>query len=297
MRIRRLSRDAASSIALHGASKSELGDLNSIAVRSISTELAYRDAHLAYLRWCSDHRLALDEVHTRGMMLEFLDDYAELHAQKSVNKAIKALEKIFSVHLPQFESGIATYARGRAYSFDEVGRVASRQSTKNGLASLLCYDAGLRAHECFTLRRPARGEGPSSHRIWLADRFAGRTDFDVYLVTGKGGLTREVAISQELSEELQKHSRAKLITVRDREVDYVSQFDIGGGHALSSSFSRISTLEFGYSNGLHGARHSFAQNRLVELIKVLGPRRALEVLAQELGHFRSSISLAYLIGR
>jgi integrase len=139
--------------------------------------------------------------------------------------------------------------------------------------------------------------GPSPHRTWSKERFLGRTDYEVFLVIGKGGLKREVAISQELAEELRKRKRLQPVVIRDREINHVSYFDIGGGQALSASFSRASKLSLGWSRGLHGLRHSFAQNRLRTLIELLGPQRALQILSEELGHFRSEISLAYLVGR
>jgi hypothetical protein len=295
MRIRDLARDVVSDITIHRASKRALGLLDAYAVRSIGTERAYRNVCALYLRWIRENRHPLNQIHTRSMMLEFLDEYRELHVQKSVDQAVQALHKAYKVALPKVDSCISPECRGRAYSFAAIEKLARRQSSRHQLSSLACYDAGLRAHECITLRLP-RGETPSSHRDWPLERFSGRTDFVVYLVTGKGGLIREVAISRELSDEIQTRERPHPVTVRDREIDYISYFDIGGGQALSSSFSYASKHALGYSAGVHGARHAFAQNRLSTLIPILGPKRALEILAVEMGHFRASVSLAYLVG-
>lgn len=295
MRIRDLARDAVGDITVHGLSKHQLGELNAFAIRSLGTERAYRNVCAAYLRWLRENRLPLDQVHTRGMMMEFLDEYAELHPQKSVDQAVQALQKVWSVTLPNVESCVSPEVRGRAYPFSALQKVVVRQSGRHQLSSLACLDGGVRAHECLTLRSP-RGEKPSSHRQWPSERFAGRKDFAVYLVTGKGGLVREVAISCELAAELQARERPNPVIVRDREIEYTSYFDIGGGQALSSSFTYASKRALGYSAGVHGLRHAFAQNRLSTLIPILGPKRALEILAVELGHFRASVSLAYLVG-
>ena len=50
-----------------------------------------------------------------------------------------------------------------------------------------------------------------------------------------------------------------------------------------------------FSNGGHGLRHSYAQERMAEL-KSLGLARAiaLETVSQELGHFRAEITEVYL---
>ncbi|OUL89770.1 site-specific integrase [Paraburkholderia hospita] len=295
MRIRDLAREVVSGITAHGLSKLEFDELNASAIRSIGTERAYRDVYVEYLHWLSDHRLPLNAAHTRNMMLEFLDDYAELHMQKSVNRAVQALQKIFSVSLPPVTSSIVPRVDGRAYAFNAVCKAVDHQIPKNAVATLICYDAGLRAHECLNLRKP-RAEGPSAHRSWSNDLFTGREDYENYLVDGKGGLVRAVALSIELSHELEKYARPVPVTVRDREIDYVSHYDIGGGQALSSSFSYASKQAFGYSRGVHGMRHSFAWNRLAVLIPLVGPRRAIEILAEELGHFRPSITLNYLVG-
>jgi integrase len=294
--IQLLARDLVAEVTAHGVSRVTLGELNALAVRSVATERAYRQVAVQYLRWLRDQRISLETVHTRGMLLEFLDDHAESHGQKAVDQARQALQKIFAVSLPPVESLIEIVVRDRAYSFDELARVIKRQTSRNQLASLLCFDAGLRAHECITLARRSSGS-PSLHRDWSPNRFAGRDDVVIYLVTGKGGLTREVALSRELSDAVIEQERAGPIAVRDREVNYVSSFDIGGGQALSASFSRGSELELGWSRGLHGLRHSFARHRLATLRTLFPQREALLVLSQELGHFRPAVSLTYLGGR
>ncbi|WP_233874457.1 hypothetical protein [Paraburkholderia adhaesiva] len=291
-----LARELVADVAVHGQSKTALDDLNAWAVRSVGTERAYRQVVTTYLEWLRDQRIPLQTLHTRGMLMEFLDEYAESRGQKSVDQARQALQKTFAVTLPTVESLIKTAARDRTYTFDELTQVIKYQTHKNQLATLLCFDAGLRAHECITLAPRCDGS-PSTHRDWSPERFAGLTDIVIYLVTGKGGLTREVAVSIELSDALQKLLRSAPVVIQDREVNYRSSFAIGGGQALSSSFSRASELAIGQSRGLHGLRHSFARRRLATLCTLFPPRDALLILSQELGHFRPSITLNYISGR
>jgi integrase len=291
-----LARELVAEVTVHGIAKATLEDLNAFAVRSVATERAYRQVVSLYLRWLRDQRIPLETVHTRGMMLEFLDDFAESHGQKAVDQARQGLQKTFAVSLPSVESVLETALRNRAYSFDELIRIIRHQTKANQLATLLCFDTGARAHECITLARRSDG-APSAHREWSPDRFAGHADIAVYLVTGKGGLSREVAVSAELSDALLKQRRAAPVAVCDREVNYQSWFSIGGGQALSSSFSRASQLALGWSRGLHGLRHSFARRRLATLHALFPPRHALQVLSQELGHFRTGVTLTYIAGR
>jgi integrase len=161
---------------------------------------------------------------------------------------------------------------------------------------LLCLDAGLRAHECITLRPRESGE-PSAHRNWSPDRFTGRTDYQLFLVTGKGGLVREVAVSRPIAAAIYQTLRPQPVTITDRGVHHQSFFDIGGGQQLSSSFTRASHKALGWSTGVHGLRHAFAQERLQVLTRDLGAARGLSALSQELAHFRIDVTLIYLRGR
>jgi uncharacterized protein YoaH (UPF0181 family) len=70
---------------------------------------------------------------------------------------------------------------------------------------------------------------------------------------------------------------------------------LGAGQALSQAFSKASQTTFGDSNGLHGVRHSYAQERMREL-QALGKSydQSIAIVSQELGHFRPDITEVYL---
>ncbi len=180
----------------------------------------------------------------------------------------------------------------RGYTPAQVERVAQSQQPHNALATRIAHDAGLRAHELNTLR-PASEGGPSGHRTWSADRFTGR-DGERYLVTGKGGLVREVVISKSLAGELESR-RIEPQQVTDRGVHYTRTYAIGGGNTWSKSFSDASQRELGWSKGAHGLRHSYAQERMRELQgNGFSRQEARAVLSQELGHFREDVVTNYL---
>jgi len=181
----------------------------------------------------------------------------------------------------------------RSYSRDEMERIANRQKGHNALATRIAYDAGLRAHELLTLRR-ADEDAPSSSRAWRSDRFLGRTG-ERYVVTGKGGLAREVLLSHGLSLALEARRLDEPRQVTDREIHYQSHYNIGGGCAWSNSFSKSSKTELGLSRGAHGVRHGYAQSRFAEMKgRGLSDKDAKQILAQELGHFRIEIVEVYL---
>lgn len=283
-------------IAVHGVSRALLGDLNGLAIRSINTENGYRSALRQYHLWLKAYRLSPKAPQTVGMMSEFLDEYCECHAQASVDHMRLALQKCYCVQLGHFESCLAEITHGRAYYLSEVERLLEWQSFRNQLAVLLCIDAGVRAHECVTLFPREYGE-PSAHCNWSPERFSGRKDYEVFLVAGKGGLIREVAVSAPIAAAIHRTRRPRPEWITDRGIHHKSYFDIGGGQKLSSSFTRASQKALGWSTGIHGLRHSFAQERQRVLTKVLGPDLGLSVLSQELGHFRIDVTLIYLRGR
>jgi integrase len=125
-------------------------------------------------------------------------------------------------------------------------------------------------------------------------RFAGRAG-EIYTVKGKGGLIREVLIPTDLAEKLEQHCLTEPRLIADREVKYRQYYGIGGGHYWSNSFSAASKRELGWSHGAHGLRHSYAQTRMDELQQQgLLYQTALEIVSQEMGHFRSNITEVYL---
>jgi integrase len=78
-------------------------------------------------------------------------------------------------------------------------------------------------------------------------------------------------------------------------VNYTQNYNIGGGRAWSQSFSAASQRELGFSNGAHGLRHSYAQERMEELQRSgMNYEDAKGTVAQEVGHFDKETTEAYL---
>ena len=181
----------------------------------------------------------------------------------------------------------------RAYTVAQVAAIAARQSEPNAIATELAHRSGIRAHELLTIR-PATEAQASAHRTWRGDRFDGREGVR-YVVEGKGGLRREVIVDRELSRRLEAHRLDASKQVSDRGVFYTQHYDIGGGKAWSQSVSDAAGRALGWSNGAHGLRHSYAQERIAEL-QNLGKvyNDAREIVSQELGHFRADVVETYL---
>ena len=202
--------------------------------------------------------------------------------------------------LPVVKSAEPHRPRPRAYSSAQVRAVAARQDPRNALATEIVHASGIRAHELLTLGRPEEqppdDRRDRSHLTGTAAegmKFAGR-DGVVYTVVGKGGLIREVLLPHGLAERLEERRLDAPERVVDRGVRYLQRYDIGGGHAFSTSFSRASIEALGKSRGAHGLRHAYTQQRMRELMHYAEHRLALAIVSEELGHLRPAVVQTYL---
>lgn len=186
----------------------------------------------------------------------------------------------------------AQVLKSRSYTKEQVPYVAKSQGDRNHFSTKLAHACGLRAHELLTIARTA--EQLMSDRPALAAKFSGREGI-IYTVNGKGGLVREVLVPNELATKLEstRLDAPKIIT--DRGVNYTQQYDISGGQRWSNSFSAASNRALGWSGGAHGLRHSYAQERMGELHHQGNTyAKSLEIVSQEMGHFRPDITEVYL---
>lgn len=272
----------------------KLGDGSVKKIHSLSTFERYRQALGQAGKWARIHHGVRRLDHLTPEIARGYLDYRRSDGigQKQLDNDRNAIQFVTG-DLDRVKSLKASPKESRAYSKDEVQRITNRQSEHNGLATRIAYDAGLRAHELYTLRR-ADEDAPSKAREWRVDRFLGRSG-ERYVVTGKGGLAREVLVSHELSRALEARRLSEPCLVMDRKIHYRSRYDIGGGQPWSKSFGKRSLTELGLSRGAHGLRHGYAQSRFAELKgRGLSDKDAKLILSQELGHFRVQIVEVYL---
>jgi integrase len=189
------------------------------------------------------------------------------------------------------KSQLDTLLSTRAYTALQAHMIASAQTDKHSLATELAHSAGLRAHELYTLR--PQSEVKADDRPASDLKFTGRSG-EIYTVTGKGGLTREVLIPHYLAEKLESVRLSTPVNVTDRGIHYTQHYNVGGGKNWSKSFSSASNRTFNWSNGAHGLRHSYAQERMKELRFEMPYEDALRIVSQEMGHFRPDITEVYL---
>ena len=262
-------------------------------IHSLGTARGYEQALKGFADYLRQHHLGDLHSASEEVARHYLAERSGIVGQKTLDLDRQAIQIHLGQKLEIVSSSKESALSTRSYTPAQVERIASAQSETNSLATRLAYHAGLRAHELLTLR-PAGERAASGHRQWSAERFTGR-EGDRYTVVGKGGLVREVVLSRELATALEARRLAEPRLVIDRGVHYSQHYDIGGGRTWSQSFSSASKRELGFSNGGHGLRHSYAQERMNEL-QQQGMRydQAKATVAQEVGHFDKDTTEAYL---
>jgi integrase len=267
-------------------------------IHSVGTARTYEQSLKLAVEW--DQANGGDGIQSfdRDRAIAFLKQRATEVTQKTLDHDRLALQILPGLtDIPRICSDVRTSGhgdRGRAYTTEQIAMVAAAQEAPNRLATEIAAAAGLRAHELFTLR-PLHERSASSHRTWSVDRFVGMRKIIRYTVVGKGGLVREVAIPTALAERLEAIRLPAPHQVTDRSVRYETHYDLRGGQAWSQSYSDAAKRALGWSTGAHGIRHTYAQNR-VKTLQALGHDYdvALEIVSQELGHFRPDITEVYL---
>lgn len=243
---------------------------------------------------CGLRDLTVEQAH------QYLTDRAAEVGQKTLDMERQALQIMMQhvtntlspdAKLAVVKSEQAQNLTSRAYTTQQVQMIAEAQNSKNSLSTKIAHAAGLRAHELYTLRRIE--ERKPDDRPALPEKFSSR-DGVRYTVEGKGGLIREIQLPPDLSRQLEAQRLETPITVTDRGVHYLTHYDVAGGKNWSNSFSSAANRSLNWSEGAHGLRHSYAQERMHELQKNMPYEKALEVVSQEMGHFRPEITEVYL---
>lgn len=273
-------------------------------LKSVGTVRNYEAALTTVAKYVKEQRICSNGLRelTPKQAIIYLEQRSETVSQSTLNMERQAIQCMMQhvtnklkpqQTLPVIKSELDQTLDSRAYTQEQISAITNRMTEKNSIATEICHKSGLRAHEIYTLRPIS--EQPPSPREKHEKKFSG-LDGLIYTVDGKGGLIREVKIPIELAKKLESYRFETPQKIVDRNINYVRAYNINGGQKLSSSFSDASTRILGFSHGLHGLRHTYAQNRLGELMrdKHLDYFNAREVISQELGHFRDDITEVYL---
>jgi integrase len=258
------------------------------------------------LKTCCDYMKEFKLGALRDITPEQAKNYLELrateNAQSTINMDRQAIQFMMQhvTHqltpeqkLDVVKSSKETILESRGYTPEQVQRITEHQSEKHALSTQICHESGVRVHELFTLR-PSGQVAPSPREVH-AEKFSHMPDpTQTYTVKGKGGLIREVQIPTRLAEQLEARKLDVPRVEIDRNISYTTHYDIAAGHRFSDAFTKASIRGLGYSNGAHGLRHSYAQDRYEQLANHMKRIDVMTVISQELGHFRPDITEVYL---
>lgn len=278
---------------IKGLTKSKL-------IKSLGTARNYEQSLNTVASWAKDIGINGIQAMTIEQALNYLDYRKEIVGQKSLDMERQAIQAMMRLNgklkdnqtLPVIKSINQQILKSRAYTTEQAQIISKHQTSKYSLSTQIALSAGLRAHELLTIAKVE--ERKADKRPAFDSKWSGRNGV-LYTVTGKGGLTREVLIPHDLSAKLELRKLKQPATVVDRKINYLQRYDIGGGKRWSDSFNKASNRTLSFSNGAHGLRHSYAQERLLELILNQYPYQiALETVSQEMGHFRAEITEVYL---
>lgn len=282
---------AVRSMTAHGTARH--GNQDSEKIHSIGTERAYEQALTGLTEWIQENKLGdlkgLDEETARS----YLEERAEEVGQKTLDLDRQAINAFLGINLERIKSEKEEALESRAYTQEQIRMIAEAQTAGHALATEVAAAAGLRAHELLTIL-PVSERAADTHREYRNDRFSGR-EGAIYTVEGKGGLCREVLLPRDLADRLEAKRLDSARIVYDRGIRYQQHYDIGGGKCWSDSFSKAADRALGWSSGAHGVRHTYAQERVLELQRShYSFEDAKEVVSQEMGHFRADIIDTYL---
>ena len=271
-------------------------------IHSVGTARAYQQALTGVAQWLNstgDH-MGLNHI-TTVQAQSYLEQRAYQVGQKSLDLDRQALRILPSLDrdalvriFTQADRPAGLAERSRAYTQGQRELVHESLTPRQQLAAEIIYAGGLRASEILTIR-PVAEQPVSNHRTWGADRFFGGLDHVHVRPRGRGELIREVAIPTALADRLEASRRKVPLERSDRGVKLKSYYDLPGGQALSATWSSASHHELGWSAGIHGLRHNYAQERMDELQgSGFSYDDALSIVSQEMGHFRGDITETYL---
>ena len=222
----------------------------------------------------------------------FLQDLAAHSLQKTVDGYQQAIQMVLDLKLRRVPSAVATTLHPRAYTNKQIDLLCTNTADRMRLSIKIAQLGGLRAHELDTISAPE--EMKEDARPWLKERFIGRKGVR-YIVAGKGGLRRAVMLDFEIAASLEELRLPLPVVKKEREINYVKRFGLIGGQEFSRKFTDLSNAVLGWSTGAHGLRHRFAQDRIQYLqLEGFYFQNALEIVAQELGHFSTKNTLSYL---
>lgn len=188
----------------------------------------------------------------------------------------------------------------RAYTLNQITEIQLHLKTPQAkLAKQIILESSCRAKDlaslCLAEERPlVRARIDQLH----ADRFTAREDWIKVSFIGKGGHHYISTISPQTAQALSQYRLTTPRDFRERNQENIvtkQYYDLPAGLKLSKQWCETAFWALGLKRGLHGLRHTFAQQRVRDLQNAdMTCQKALECVSQQMGHYRASEVMTYL---
>ncbi len=240
---------------------------------------------------------------------EQAQEYINLRLQENIRvrtvqgyaKALELLPLVTELTVPSRSSDAQDKASGRrAYTQEQFKEIQQRLLNPAAkLAVQVILESGCRTQDLASLRFTADRPLQNARLNRLhTDRFAGREEWVKVTFIGKGGHEYMSSVSAQTAEALRDFSLLAPRDFRERDQENVvtqQYYDLPVGKQLSQLWTQASKRTFGFSRGIHGLRHAFAQERVRELQEHgMTWQKALECASQLMGHYRAEQISTYL---
>jgi len=183
----------------------------------------------------------------------------------------------------QVEAEPVMMVTSNPYTAEQVSAIVEQQVTRNKLATRLAFETGVKAGEIASLRPPLfrAVEGEILHAKGL---FAGLENIVIYTVENGRHVSRRIAVSKTLAEDLEASRLARPMEMREGKKSLKCFYDIGSGHAWVKSIAEASYSALGLTYGTQGLRHAYIHRRAQALARLgFGPSDRVAIIAIETG--------------
>ncbi len=237
-------------------------------------------------------QMYIDQRLKEGIRVRTIQGYA---------KALELLPNVSDLVVPSRATDSSDKPTGtRAYTLAQIKEIQKfLNSPKSQLATQIILESGCRTQDLASLRLNSENPITNARISKLhSDRFAGREEWVKVNFIGKGGHEYISTINPETAKALEQNRLTNPRDFRERKQENVvtkQYYDLPAGKILSTQWSRAADHALGLKRGLHGLRHTFAQERLKDMQRAgMVWEKALECVSQQMGHYRASEVKTYL---
>jgi hypothetical protein len=225
------------------------------------------------------------------------------NVQHSVERATGRITNINGQHwkAKSIKSETGELAKGsRAYTRKEYLAIREKLPENMRLATDILINSGGRVTATMTV---SDSTIKSAHREWSDHRFDGRPDdyknnsgeYNLITLQDKGKISYEIALKNDDYKALKKIKLDYPQQITHHGIRMIQEYNLPHPALIGEVFTKASIEVIGYSNGIHGLRHTHAQERQEELVRAgYEYHEAKAINAQEHGHFDAEKTNAYL---